>query len=86
MGNLHHSVADTCGQYFAKFRRSTHVTPKSYLSFISGYKQIYNKRYDEIHTLADRMNTGLEKLIEAADAVSLLAKELDVKERQLVIK
>lgn len=85
MGNLHHSVADTCAQYFAKFRRSTHVTPKSYLSFISGYKSIYNNRFDEINTLADRMNTGLGKLIEAANAVSLLAKELDIKEKQLAI-
>lgn len=64
MGHLHHNVSDTCASYFAKFRRSTHVTPKSYLSFISGYKQIYKQKFDEINTLADRMNTGLEKLVD----------------------
>lgn len=85
MGNLHHNVGDTCASYFAKFRRATHVTPKSYLSFIGGYKAIYKQKYDDINTLADRMNTGLEKLMEAASAVSALKKELDVKEKELVL-
>lgn len=51
-------VAETCVQYFQRFRRQTHVTPKSYLSFLGGYKQIYKEKRDEIGTLADRMNTG----------------------------
>ena len=85
IGNLHHNVGDTCASYFAKFRRSTHVTPKSYLSFISGYKQIYKQKFDEINSLADRMNTGLDKLVEAANAVSKLKLELNVKEKELAV-
>ena len=85
MGILHDNVADRCNAYFAKYRRSTHVTPKSYLSFINGYKQIYMQKFSEIHTLATRMKIGLEKLVEAASAVFMLKLELDVKEKGLIV-
>ena len=52
-------VAELCAEYFQRFRRQTHVTPKSYLSFIAGYKAIYGVKKDEIGILAERMNTGI---------------------------
>ena len=67
------------------FRRQTHVTPKSYLSFIDGYKDIYGSKKGEIGELAGRMKTGLDKLIEATESVALLAKELVVKEKDLTV-
>ena len=57
-------VAETCTDYFNRYRRQTHVTPKSYLSFISGYKTIYGRKRAEIGNMADRMKTGLKKLVE----------------------
>ena len=42
-----------------RYRRSTHVTPKSYLSFINGYKTIYADKKGEIGEMAHRMNTGI---------------------------
>ena len=47
-------------QVFARcrYRRSTHVTPKSYLSFINSYKSVYDAKRNEIGELAQRMNTG----------------------------
>ena len=85
MGTLHDNVADTCANYFAKYRRSTHVTPKSYLSFINGYKTIYAQKLEEINNLANRMDSGLDKLVEAGESVTLLKKELAVKEAELII-
>jgi len=52
-------VAEMCSDYFQRYRRQMHVTPKSYLSFIGGYKSVYDAKRREIDQLARRMNTGL---------------------------
>lgn len=68
-----------------RFRRQTHVTPKSYLSFLNSYKQVYAERHAHISALAERMNTGLQKLNEASETVQELSKELAVKEKELAV-
>jgi len=61
------------------------VTPKSYLSFLSSYKNVYSGKMGDIGELAKRMNTGLDKLVEASQSVEVLRKELIEKEKHLEV-
>uniref|UniRef100_A0A3Q2QYM0 Dynein axonemal heavy chain 8 n=1 Tax=Fundulus heteroclitus TaxID=8078 RepID=A0A3Q2QYM0_FUNHE len=85
MGIYHDRVSNACESYFESFRRRTHVTPKSYLSFINGYKSLYKEKHNYINTLAERMNVGLDKLKEASESVAQLSKDLEVKDKELAI-
>lgn len=72
-------------EFVSRYRRTTHVTPKSYLSFLDGYKGIYRENHSLLAELAQRMNTGLDKLKEAGESVTQLSKELVVKEKDLAV-
>uniref|UniRef100_A0A3P8Q440 Dynein, axonemal, heavy chain 5 n=1 Tax=Astatotilapia calliptera TaxID=8154 RepID=A0A3P8Q440_ASTCA len=85
MGTFQDLVAEKCGEYFERFRRQTFVTPKSYLSFIDSYKLVYTEKIAHVGTLAERMQTGLCKLMEAEQSVSQLSEELLVKEKELAV-
>ncbi|XP_061708954.1 dynein axonemal heavy chain 8 [Cydia pomonella] len=79
MGMVQDDVAEACIMYYDRFRRQAHVTPKSYLSFLEGYKVLYKEKHENIAEMARRMTTGLDKLVEAAASVDILKKELELK-------
>ena len=85
MGVFQDFVAETCVNYFERYRRTSHVTPMSYLSFITGYKSVYTENRSKIGELVERMNTGLAKLVEASKSVSQLSVELVEKEKDLAV-
>ncbi|XP_047128865.1 dynein axonemal heavy chain 5 isoform X1 [Hydra vulgaris] len=85
MGAFHSVVDETCLNYFERFRRQAHVTPKSYLSFISGFRLVYLEKQKEITMLSNRIKTGLEKLDGASKTVVELSQQLDSKEKDIII-
>lgn len=55
MGHVHGYVTAACREYFEKYRRHVYVTPKSYLSFIQGYKELYGRKWAATQELAVSM-------------------------------
>lgn len=58
MGHVHVYVTAACKEYFDKFRRHVYVTPKSYLSFIQGYKELYSRKWAYTQELAASIQVG----------------------------
>lgn len=53
-------------------RRHVYVTPKSYLSFIAMYQDVYVKKFRGIDVEEQNINTGLDKLAEATRGIDEL--------------
>lgn len=83
MAHVHVFVTSACREYFEKFRRNVYVTPKSYLSFINGYKDLYSRKLDYVRGLASSINVGLQKMLEAKKDVNIMKKSLEGKNKEL---
>jgi len=85
MGHVHVFVTAACKEYFEKYRRHVYVTPKSYLSFIAGYQDLYTRKWSFIRELAASIKVGLLKMNEAKDDVNKMKVELGVKNQELAV-
>ncbi|GFR25537.1 dynein heavy chain 5, axonemal [Trichonephila clavata] len=83
MGDMHNLVAEQCSEYYQRFRRPVHVTPKSFLSFINGYKKLYEEKHREIGNTCTRMENGISKLEEASLMVERMKETLSLMEEEL---
>lgn len=79
MVRVHISVSEYSTKYEQELRRQNHVTPKNYLDYINNYSAQLNKFRDELGARYTRLDTGLEKLIEAATQVKVMKGELSEK-------
>ncbi|KAK2720694.1 hypothetical protein QYM36_004548, partial [Artemia franciscana] len=84
LGCVQNSVTELSKEYFQRYRRAVHVTPKTYLSFLASYKSVIGIKAKEVGELAKRMDSGLSKIEEAAISVAQLKEELAVMDKQLL--
>jgi len=85
MGKVHNLVTEVCGIYFQQMRRYVYVTPKSYLSFINMYQDVYVKKFKGIDIEEQNINNGLDKLAEATRGIDELKISLKKEDATLKI-
>jgi len=83
IASTHLQVMKETQRYFSQYRRNVYVTPKSFLSFISTYKQVYRAKYDETDAESVKVKGGLEKLAQAEEDVAKMKEELKLVEKVL---
>ena len=66
---IHQQVTVAAIEFAQELRRYYYVTPKNYLDFINNYKVQLNANGKRITMSTKRLQGGLQKLIEAAEAV-----------------
>ena len=78
-------VDDGTALFFERYRRKTHVTPRSYLGFIELYREVYKKKVSHVEELASSINNGLLKLEQASADVDLMKIEVRDKEKVIAV-
>jgi len=71
-GGVHTMVVQACEDYFIKMRRHVYQTPKSYLSFLNVYREMYTEKLEELQLASSRVTVGLEKLQQGAEDVETM--------------
>jgi dynein heavy chain len=81
---FHEYIRKLSMKYLAELGRHNYVTPTSYLELIQTFKKLIQQKRKEINTLKYRYLNGLEKLADAASQVSVMQKQLQDLQPQLV--
>ena len=69
---VHKMATDVCAEYHSVMRRQVHQTPKSFLSFLAAYKEMYSSKLAFLKEKEGRVKMGLEKLIHGAKDVEAM--------------
>lgn len=82
---VHTRVTKACQQYYLQYRRAAHVTPKSFISALEGFQQLYSSKLANLRNTMTRLDAGLNKMNSAKDDVGKMRIELAEKDKQLVV-
>ncbi|KAK6177269.1 hypothetical protein SNE40_015399 [Patella caerulea] len=82
---FHQSTRILSEKFLEELGRHNYVTPTSYLELIYAFKNLLQKKQDEIMKAKRRYIVGLEKLAFASSQVADMQKELEELQPQLVV-
>ena len=75
-------VTDVCDVYYQKLRRQVFVTPKSYLSFIKMYYEVYQQKYEALKKEEDNIRKGLLNVDLAQKDIATMKKKLEIEKKE----
>ncbi|XP_054256854.1 dynein axonemal heavy chain 3 [Macrosteles quadrilineatus] len=81
---FHTSVEDASLRFYGELKRHNYVTPTSYLELILTFQNLYQRKVEQITSMRNRYEVGLEQLGFAAGQVALMQDELHKLQPQLV--
>jgi dynein heavy chain len=81
---FHEYIRKISEQYLQELDRHNYVTPTSYLELILTFKNLLQRKRNEISLMKNRYTNGLDKLAFAATQVSIMQKQLQDLQPQLV--
>ena len=84
MGQTHATVMKTCADYKDKMRRYAHQTPKTFLSYMALYKELYSLKRAQVADKESRVLLGLAKLKQGGKDVEKMKIELAQQEEILL--
>jgi dynein heavy chain len=80
VGYMHLSVTTKFSPEFEhKYKRRNFATPKNYLDFLSNYIKFLDANRKNLEMMSTRLGGGLDKLVQAAQQVTEMSKELEQK-------
>ncbi|CAM9191036.1 unnamed protein product [Choristocarpus tenellus] len=82
--HVHQRVAEESAQFLSRLRRYNYVTPTSYLELLSTYRNVLNMKRQEVGTLKNRLQVGLDKIISTQEQVGGLQEQLTAMEPVLI--
>ncbi|KAJ1555212.1 Dynein heavy chain 6, axonemal, partial [Nowakowskiella sp. JEL0078] len=74
---IHASVGEMAGRFYAELRRRYYTTPTSYLELINLYISLLQEKRKELGSARDRLRNGLNKLTETNELVAKMQIELE---------
>ena len=84
MGQTHATVVRTCAEYKEKMRRYAHQTPKTFLSYLALYMNLYKEKKLAVQDKEARVTLGLAKLKQGGLDVERMKVELAGQEETLL--
>lgn len=72
-------------EFYNNFGRKTYITSASYLDLIKSFTTLTNRKQRELRAAKMRYTNGLDKLNQAAEAVSIMQHDLNILKPQLIV-
>ena len=79
-------VNKTAQNFLANEKRKVYTTPKSFLELLEFYKTMLLSKRQSTDAAIERLDTGLQKLLETAASVAVMEEELQIKSVEVAEK